>query len=196
MGQVAAIGMVVMGAIDAFSTMAEAEGQASALKEKAAYEKGVLERNVKLAETSADDVVSRGEVTAGEVYKEGKLVGGAQRAGYAAGGVEVGYGSAVDVQAESAYNVAVDAMTIRNNAKREAMGYKIQALNYHTQADFGTMAAEKAASNTLFTGGLRAFSQLGKGFYTGYRGGAFDGIDKDAKSIPGQGTINTPKRTK
>ena len=144
---------------------------------------------MRLAETSAEDAISRGEVTAGQVEKQGKLVGGAQRAGYAAGGVDVGYGSAVDVQAETAENIAIDAMTIRQNAHREAMGYKIQGLNYKTQAEFGVRAAEKAASNTLLTGGLRAFSQVGKGLYTGYKGGAFEG-GKSSKYIQSEGLLD------
>ncbi len=52
---------------------------------------------------------------------------GSQRAGFAAQGVDVGSGSAADVQADAAYLGELDALTIRNNAAREAWGYEVEA---------------------------------------------------------------------
>lgn len=64
---------------------------------------------------------------------------GSQRAGFAAQGVDVGSGSAVDVQADAAYLGELDALTIRNNAAREAWGYEVEA----DQARKGGAIAQK-----------------------------------------------------
>jgi hypothetical protein len=59
---------------------------------------------------------------------------GAQRAGIAAGNIDVGYGSAVDVQADAAHLGELDALTIRNNAQREAWGFKVEAIDTRQRA--------------------------------------------------------------
>jgi hypothetical protein len=69
---------------------------------------------------------------------------GTQRAGQAAGGVDVGYGSTVDVQADAKYLGELDAQTIRQNAQREAWGYKVTAVDYRKQAEVTRMTGENA----------------------------------------------------
>lgn len=59
---------------------------------------------------------------------------GAQRATAAAHGVDVNSGSAVDVQSDAATLGELDALTIRNNAAREAYNYKVAGAGYGAQA--------------------------------------------------------------
>jgi len=69
-------------------------------------------------------------------YRQGvDVLIGAQRAGIAAGNVDVGYGSAVDVQADAAYMGELDALTIRTNAAREAWGYEVEATDLRKRAE-------------------------------------------------------------
>jgi hypothetical protein len=64
----------------------------------------------------------------------------------------------------------LDALTIRNNAAREAWGYRVQATNYRQSASLTKMAAKNQASSirnqgwtTLLTSGL----QIGASMYGG-----------------------------
>lgn len=168
------IGMIFMKGAEAIAGYSEASNQANALREKAAYEKGILEQNKRLAENSAADVMQQGEQVTRDVMREERRVQGGQRASYAAQGVELDSTTVTDVARETAMNAAVDMATIRSNARRQAWGYKMQALNYQKQADFGVVAADKAASNTLLTAGLRSLAKLGEGAYNLSRSGEAD----------------------
>jgi hypothetical protein len=79
------------------------------------------------------DAIARGAEAEGRSRSQTKQILGTQRAGYAGQGVDVGTGSAVDVAADTTALGELDAMTIRNNAKREAYGYQVQAAGFRAQ---------------------------------------------------------------
>ncbi len=88
---------------------------------------------------------------------------GSQRAGFAAQGVDVGQGSAVDVQADAAYLGELDALTIRNNAAREAWGYEVEA----DQARKGGQIAQREGrwgAATAIAGGASSLLMSRYGF--------------------------------
>jgi hypothetical protein len=136
--------------------------QAKAIKNQAAYESQVYGINAELAEAQAVDAVARGAEAAGRHRARTRQVIGSQRAGLAAQGVDIGDGSAADVQADAATLGELDALTIENNAKREAWGYKVQASEYRNQSKLvrrGGRAMASAARmqgySTLLTGGAQ-----------------------------------------
>lgn len=91
--------------------------------------------NSQVADLQADDALERGR-EAESRYRSGiQTAIGAQRAGFAGMGVDVNYGSAVDVQADAAFLGELDALTIRTNAGREAWGYQVQATDYRKRAE-------------------------------------------------------------
>jgi len=82
--------------------------------------------NAQVADLQATDAIARGEQ---EEARFRTLIAGAigsQRVGFAAANIDVGFGSAVDVQADAAMLGELDALTIKTNAKREAWGYQVQ----------------------------------------------------------------------
>jgi hypothetical protein len=83
--------------------------------------------NAAVAEVQAQDAIARGAEDESRFRQGVRTLIGSQRAGFAAGNVDVGFGSAVDVQADAAMLGELDALTIRTNAAREAWGYKVQA---------------------------------------------------------------------
>lgn len=82
--------------------------------------------NAAVADLQSADAIARGQDE--ELRFRTKVAGviGSQRAGFAAGNIDVGFGTAVDVQEDAARLGELDALTIRTNAAREAWGYKIQ----------------------------------------------------------------------
>lgn len=105
-----------------------AEKKAGLAEQRAKESEGELyDFNAKVAELQATDAIARGRED--ETRFRQRIAGtiGEQRAGIAAGNIDVGFGSAVDVQADAAFLGELDALTIRTNAGREAWGYKVQA---------------------------------------------------------------------
>jgi len=83
--------------------------------------------NASVADLQAADAIDRGKDEEGRFRLQVRGLIGSQRAGFGASNVDVGFGSAVDTQADAAFLGELDALTIRTNAAREAWGYQVQA---------------------------------------------------------------------
>lgn len=150
---------------DAFLIKAEGEiakGQAEWMKTQA-------DINERYYEMLAKDSIDRGDSLASEHQKKVNQVVGEQRAVLAAQGIEVDSGSAIDLQAETAEIGALDVQAIKNNAWRQAFGYKQEAIAARFQSKFAEMKgnyeyklADTRAKLTLVSGGLRSASSYNK----------------------------------
>jgi hypothetical protein len=149
------LGMLFNAGFSLFGASKEAE----AIEAQAAFNRWQSDQNAAIADISAEQSIFQGEEAVSQVRTEGDKILGAQRAGYAAQGVKVDTGSAADVATETRFNINKDIITLRNNAKKAAWGYKVEARNHRTAGKYGQQAAKNAANNTILTGGLKAFSQ-------------------------------------
>lgn len=91
--------------------------------------------NAEIAELQAADAIARGQEEEQRFRTSIRTAIGAQIAGFAAQNIDVGFGSAVDVQADAAYLGELDAMAIRNNATREAWGFRVEAEDLRRRAE-------------------------------------------------------------
>lgn len=130
--------------------------QAEAQTMQGEYQKSMFEMNVKLAGINAEDAITRGNEQASRLRSKGKSIAASQKAAFAAQGISTEGGSAEDVMAQTQMFNELDVMTVRNNAWREAWGYKNQAVEYGTKARFASMGARTESQASLLTGGLRA----------------------------------------
>lgn len=128
----------------------------------------IADFNSDYADWQAEDALDRGRDREGQLRKQVKQVGGAQRANLAAQGVDVNDldSSAVQIQEDTEALGELDALMIRNNAIREAMGYRTRALNASVQGRVyeaqGAMAQSQGtfgAASTLLTGAGSAYLQ-------------------------------------
>jgi len=94
----------------------------------------LAEYNAAIADIQARDTEVTGDQAAQRFRSRTKGLIGEQRAGIAAGNIDVGYGSAVDVQADAALLGELDALTVRTNAAREAWGFRVEAEDSRTRA--------------------------------------------------------------
>ena len=140
--------------------------QAQAAKDQAAMEGALFDMNRRNADIMAEDAIERGEKGAQDHRRKTKRLIGAQRAALAAQGIDVNYGSAAGIQSETQALGERDALTIRNNAWREAFGFRSQADSLRLQSEFSKSAAKSARTNTLVTGGLRIL-EVGRSAYGG-----------------------------
>ena len=153
----------VLGGVQAALTYNEASQQAKSMRAQADYMKSMAEVNSMFAQMQADDAISRGDEQARQIGQKAKQTIGAQRAGYAAQGIEVDTGSALEVQQDTAALSKMDELRIRNNAWREAWGYKIDNALATSEGRVRSVGLQAGAKSTLMTGGIQAATQFGKG---------------------------------
>jgi hypothetical protein len=132
----AGMGISAIGQKRAANAQARASEDAGQAQQRAAdANAGVEDFNAQVAELQAADAEQRGALDAARFARQVRGLIGTQRASFAASGVDVGFGSAVDVQADAAYLGKEDEATIRLNAQREAFGYRVAAIDSRQRAD-------------------------------------------------------------
>ena len=109
-------------------TAATAGYSAYSTVQQGKYEAEVAGQNAQLASKAAGDALQRGKEDAAAARMRVRAIIGAQRAKYAASGAELS-GTPVDVLADTAQLGELDALTIENNAAREAYGYRNDQVN-------------------------------------------------------------------
>lgn len=118
------------------------------------YQAGQMNRdlmryNAQVAEYQSEDALVRGEIKEQRFRRDAAKFIGSQKVALAAQGIEIDDDSALDVMANTAYLAEVDALTIRNNAKREAWGYKVQAEDYRFRGEIEAFEGTYGAIGTL-----------------------------------------------
>lgn len=175
--------MGILSLIGSGISAANGISQGKAAREQGAFTAAQMEKNAKFAEAQAEDALKRGEKDVQAVYRKGKQVAGAQRAAFAAQGIEVDTGSAAGIQADTAAITSEDALTAKNNAWREAWGYRVQAEDMRMQGAMAKKAGETAARNSLITGGLNALDYGVKAYGHMSGGGGKKGGGKSAPRV-------------
>jgi hypothetical protein len=129
-----------------------AQGEAAA----ANYQGAVAQNNARISEQNAKYAEQVGEVNVqtSRIRTAGTI--GSERAAYAASGVDTSKGTSARVQSDTADLGELDVATIRNNAARQAYGYRVQAMNYTAEAALDSQRARYAhlAGNIGLMGSL------------------------------------------
>ena len=99
------------------------------------YQAQVARNNQIVANQLAEDALRRGEAEEARSRLATRRLKGRQRTVLASNGVFLDEGSALDIVSDTDLLGEQDALTIRNNAEREAAGFRARA------ADFGSEAA-------------------------------------------------------
>lgn len=116
--------------------------------------------NARMLELKAEDAKKRGQERANIARQRTKKLIGSQRANFAAQGVRVGRGSALDLTLEAQDIGDVDAMTIKNNARREAFGFQSEGIGARLRGELAEIEGTSRATDTILTGAVRAGSIL------------------------------------
>jgi len=143
-----------MMAVQAVSSSVEADNQRRLGK----YQQQMSRINSKRAEMQAEDALKRGEVEAARYGNKVNQMVGSQKAALAAQGIDVASGSAADIIDQTYAFGVEDVQTIRNNAFREALGYRQQASDYIGQGNLARSGAKAQANQTLIAGGMKSLS--------------------------------------
>lgn len=120
------LGMQVVSAISgAMGSFYSAKSQISSLK----FQADMAEINARIAESGAQSVLDQGQRQVGQLTLRAGQLKSSQRAAMAANGIDLGTGSAAEVQASTDIMKEIDKNTIEANAVRAAWGYRTQATN-------------------------------------------------------------------
>lgn len=107
---------------------------AAAAYQQARTNKAIAKNNQEVANFAADDAQRRGETKAMESQRKARQVASAQRAAYAARGLDMSVGTPADVIEQTDFFGQADAATARDNAAKEAWGLKMQGRGFGIQA--------------------------------------------------------------
>lgn len=130
--------------------------QARAAKAEGEYAQAVAEENAKIKELQAQQATQIGNIEEERHRRRIRQMLGAQRAAFAASGVEMGSGTALEVLGDTAGFGEQDALAIRSNALREAWGFRVGAADDRNQGRGARMAGRNRAIGTLLTTGAQA----------------------------------------
>jgi hypothetical protein len=155
-----------MGAMTFLSALSLGQGfsNASAEEMSGKFQRAQSERNAKFAELMGEQALAAGEKQAKEYQVKVNQMVGSQRAALAGSGVDVNSGSALEIQNDTAELGALDVETIKNNAWRQAFGFKQQAASDRFAGEIAEMTAGSRASATILSGGLQALNYGVQGF--------------------------------
>lgn len=140
--------------------------QGYAAKKQGKYQKGVADYNARVQENEATEVRTKG-VEEENIMREktAKLIS-KQKAQLGAANVELGTGSALDIQEETELLGEVDALRIKSNFERKATSLETQAELTRAEGE----AAEKSGKQA-FLGSLLSGAGQGIGAMDGGGGG-------------------------
>lgn len=113
-------------------------------------QKAVAKNNARTGEIQAQDALRRGEQEAMDIRRRGAAIKSSQRVALAAKGLDLGYGTAGDLQDETDFFTAADESIARNNARKEAWARRAQVANF--QAEAAASRPWMAAGGTLLGG--------------------------------------------
>ena len=147
----------------------EAQDQAQAMREQARYAEKITAINAKLSDAQAKEAIARGDEAASNLKSEVNKIVSSQKAGFAASGIDVSSGIADKLATETQILGEMDAVRIKNNAWKEAFGYKTDALSASLQNKIQSAAARNSADNTILTGGIKAATNISQGIYNFYK---------------------------
>lgn len=139
---------------------------ANADAEARRYNAKVSEMNAELSRRRAKDAAERGARDEQRKRQEIAAIKGKQQAALAANGVDLSFGSPLDMIVDTAMLGELDALTVRRNAANESYDYLVQAENGRADAVLNRMNADAAqtggylaAAGTLLGGASDAYSQ-------------------------------------
>jgi hypothetical protein len=155
--------------------------QGNAANEQAASQANALRKNALYLKNAADDAKVRGMIDSDQVRVQGQQLIGTQRAAMAGSGGVVDEGTNAILQQDAAQLSELDALTVSNNAAREAYGYEVE----REDALLTAKNLQKNASKNMMTSVLGGALQGGA---SAYSSGAFApraaGVNMQGQAAP------------
>jgi hypothetical protein len=161
--------------IEGVSGAANAYNQTQSLAMQGEFQQKMFERNQKLSDMQAADALRRGDVESGKVRRSVSALLGKQRTALAAQGIDINSGDAATIQRETSAFGALDELTVKTNAWREAYGFRMNSEISYMNSLLAKTANQTQIQSTALTGGLNFLKSAVKSGY--YYGGGSSNLD-------------------
>lgn len=142
--------------LSAFGSIITTVEQYKAIKANGDYEESIAKTNAAIATLQAKQAIAAGDVEAARVKSKTDNMIASERAVQGASGLDVASGSNALVRNATKNVGAMDALTIKNNAARQAWGFQTEAIQDSYKGQFAKLTATANAHQTILNGGLRA----------------------------------------
>jgi hypothetical protein len=139
--------------MDTGMSMLGQQQQANSTQQQAQYMAALANNQQIIAEENAQAALNQGIVAEQNQRLLNAGAIGTQRARLAANGVDLGSGSALDVQSDTAEMGELSSLSLRNQAEQRAYPYQVQAQNAAYNADLATFNANQYSPFQGFLGG-------------------------------------------
>lgn len=146
------------------STISAGVGAVGAASQ-ARYQAKIADRNADMASEAAAQEQENTRQSALQHYRQVAQLKGKQRAAMAANGIDLNFGSALDVQGDTEMLAREDTSRIYQQGFQRARGYDVESANYGAQANASRQAAKGALIKGAFDMGSTALggaSQYGQ----------------------------------
>lgn len=144
--------------ISAIGAIATGLESSSATKAQGDYEASISRTNAAIAGVQQRQALQIGDIEASRKNIQTESTVGSERAAQGASGIDVASGSSALIRASTEGVGAIDELTIRNNAARQAWGYQTEAIQDTYQGQFAKLTASAKSQQALLTSGLQAIS--------------------------------------
>lgn len=155
--------------------------QGAATAEANRYNAQIGEMNATLSDRRAKDALQRGAVEEQRKRQEVAQIQGRQRAGMAANGVDLTFGSPLDTIVDTAVLGELDALTIRSNAYRESYDYKVDAVNKRAGATLNRQQADSAETGSYLNAAGTVLGGAGKAYGMSKGYGSYGGTSNPTR---------------
>ena len=160
MCDIATIGIAMTVASTAMSVVGGIQ-QAGAQRARGRYQRQIAQNNAIVAQRQAAAAIQIGEQQAAVQQFEARALAGRQRAAFAANGVVVDDGTAINVVEGTLDRGVTNAQIARANAQRQALGFSTQAQNFLQQGFLSEVTGRQQSQASLITAGSDAVSGAG-----------------------------------
>jgi len=179
--------------VGAFSSLRQGQAQAA----QAETQRKLQERNQKIAQQRAEDRREAGRIQAQRRRRQADLKIGTQKSTLAGRGVRIDTGTPQDVFEGTAEFGELDALTLRNNAERDALRFEQQGTQAGIQADLFDAKADSARTQGKIGAAKSVVSGAQRGFQANSLFSQQDPVGGGGGGRPGPGRQSppTPRQT-
>lgn len=125
-------------------------------------EKALAKSNRFISSLKEKNALARGQEAESKARGGTKKAVASQKATMASQGINLSTGSAVDVVRETEDVGELDALTLRNNAMREAFGHKVEGIGSELQSDVSGINRKAKGFSTFLSSGISGLGQYDK----------------------------------
>lgn len=154
--------------------------QAAALRAQAKRKQMIADMNAEFAELDAWEAEQQGYADQARYQGVVDATVGTQRVAYASKNVDIGYGTAAEVQAETRITGMLNMLDIQKQARNKALGFKKEAQNLRLGGEMTRQQGDMDATATQ------------NAAYMNAAGTALSGYDRNVASSPKAAAKATP----